>query len=220
MKINVGGRDGSVGCAQGGRHQKRPQFGVRPRRRLQVVPVAVQVGGDPVAGQIAVVDARRLGIDQGQSGAVDRQQLLDERIGQRGRAGGLAEHRGGQQVVGCRPDIELERAELAQGGARRVPDAVVGLGAQRGRRAAQPGEPLGGDGGEVANILWQCGFHRCSSQDVACHQHSLHLDGARCHGGRLCVAPMVFDRPVQRCADAPLSSAVGPSTSNSSSATC
>ena len=60
MKVNVGGRDGSIGCAQRGRHQERPQFGVRPRPRLQVVPVAVQVRGDPGAGQIAVVDARRL----------------------------------------------------------------------------------------------------------------------------------------------------------------
>ena len=76
------------------------------------------------------------------------------------RTGGLAEHCCGQQVVGSGPDIELERAEFAQRGARRVPNAVVGLGPQRGLRAAQPIEPLGGDRREVANILWQCGFHR------------------------------------------------------------
>ena len=62
--------------------------------------MAIEVRGNPLTGQIAVVDARRLGIDQSQQGAVDRQDLLDERIWQRRRAGGLAEHRGGQGVVG------------------------------------------------------------------------------------------------------------------------
>src|SRR5262249_26853492 len=92
----------------------------------------------------------------------DRQQLFNEWIGQSGRAGGLAEHRGGQQVVGRRSDVELERTEFTQGGTRRVPNSVVGLGAQRRRWPAKPDEPLGGDGGEVANVLWQIGFHRCS----------------------------------------------------------
>ena len=162
MKINVAGRDGSIGCAQSGRHQKRPELGVRSRRRLRVVPGAVEVGGDPVTGQIAVVDARRLGVYQGQSGAVDRQELFHDGIGQSVRAGGLAEHRGGQQVFGRRPDIELESTDVVQGRARRIPNGVVGLGAQRSRWPAQPGEALNGDGGKVADILWQFGFHRCS----------------------------------------------------------
>ena len=100
MKVNVGGRDGSIGCAQGRRNQKRPQFGAGPRRRLRTIPIAVEVRGDPVTGQIAVIDARGFGIDQGQSRAVDRRVRLErflradpERRAQRGRRVPTAECR-------------------------------------------------------------------------------------------------------------------------------
>ena len=106
-----------------------------------------------------MVDARRFGIHQREPRAVDGQQLLDERVGQRRRAGSLAQHRGRQQILRGGSDVEIECAEVGQGGPGVLPELVVGLGPQRGLRAAEPGEPFGGDGGELGNVFWQSGFH-------------------------------------------------------------
>ena len=147
------------GLAQRGRHQKRSELRVGARRRLHPVARAIEVGGDPVAGQVAVVDAGRFGIHQGEPGTVDRQQLLDERVGQRRRAGSLAEHRGRQQILGGGSDVEVECAEVGQCGPGVLPEPVVGLGPQRGLGSAEPDEPFGGDSGEVGDVFWQSGFH-------------------------------------------------------------
>ena len=124
-----------------------------------MVPRAVEVGGDPLAGQIAVVDARRLGIHQGEPGAVDRQQLLGERVGQGRCAGSLAEHGRCQQIVGRGSDVEVECAEVGQRGPRVVAEVFLGLGSQRRLRAAESSEPFGGDGGELGDVFWQSGIH-------------------------------------------------------------
>ena len=86
-------------------------------------------------------------------------QFLDERIGQGRCAGSLAEHGGGQQILGRGSDVEVECAEVGQRGPGVVPELVVGLGLQRGLRSAEPDEPFGGDSGELGNVFWQSGFH-------------------------------------------------------------
>ncbi len=124
-----------------------------------MVARAVEVGGDPVAGQVAVVDARRVGIHQGEPSAVDREQLLDQRVGQGRCAGRLAEHSGRQQIVVSGSDVEVECAQVGQRGPGVVAEMVLGLGAQRRLRTAEPDEPFGGDSAELGNVFWQSGFH-------------------------------------------------------------
>ena len=55
-----------------------------------------------------MVDTRRLGIHQGHPSAVDCQQFLDQRVGQRRRTGGLAQHSRRKQVIAAGPDVEVD----------------------------------------------------------------------------------------------------------------
>ena len=106
-----------------------------------------------------MVDARRFGIHQREPRAVDGQQFLDERVGQGRCPGSLTQHRARQQILRGGSDVEIECAEVGQRGPGVVPELFFGLGPQCGLRAAQPGEPFGGDGGELGNVFWQSGFH-------------------------------------------------------------
>ena len=116
--------------------------------------MSVEVRRDPVTGQIAVVDARGFRIDQGQARAINRQQLLHQ--AGRGARWRRRPDRAPPRPAGHRgrAHVEVERADIVQRGTRSIPDAIVGLGTQRGRWSAESGEPFAGDGGEVADILW------------------------------------------------------------------
>ena len=84
-----------------------------------------------------------------------------KRIGQRRCAGGLAEHRGGQQVLGKRMRTSRSNAPRSGQCGRGHPaggrSSVSAL--QRGLGSAEPGQPFGGDSGELGDIFWQSGFH-------------------------------------------------------------
>ena len=107
-----------------------------------------------------MVDPWRVRIHQSEPGTVDRKQFLDERVGQCGCAGRLAEHGRGQQILGGASDVEVECSEVGQRGPGVVAQLVLGLGSQRGLRATEPEQLLVGDCGEVGNVFWQSGFHQ------------------------------------------------------------
>ena len=107
-----------------------------------------------------MVDARRFGIHQREPSAVDRQQLLDEGVGQGRRAGGLAEHRGRQQILGGRIGRRgrMRRGRPARSG------RLAGVGSSVSARSAACGPPnrasrLVATAREVGNVFWQSGFH-------------------------------------------------------------
>ena len=106
-----------------------------------------------------MIDARRFGIHQGKPSAVDRQQLLDDRVGQSRCASRLAEDRGRQQILLSGSDREVECAEVGQRDPGLVPEVFVGLGLQRRLWAAESCEPFGGDGAELGDVFWQSGVH-------------------------------------------------------------
>jgi hypothetical protein len=107
-----------------------------------------------------VVDPWRVRIHQSEPSTVDCKQFLDERVGQCGCAGRLAEHRRGQQVLSRSSDVEVESSEVGQRGPGVVPQLVLGLGPQRGLRAAEPEQLLAGDRRKVGNVFWQSSFRQ------------------------------------------------------------
>ena len=129
---------------------------------MHSIPSAVQVGRDPTASQVTVVDPGRIGVHQRESGAVDGQQFFHQRVGKRRRAGSLAEHGGGQPVLDGASDVEVECSEVGHRSPGVVSELVLGLSPQRGLRSTEPEQTLGGDRGEVGNILGQSGFHQWS----------------------------------------------------------
>ena len=220
MQIDIGGWDRAVRSAQGGRHQKRPELRGGARRRLHVIARAVEVGGDPIAGQVAVVDPGRLWVHQRESGAVDRQQFLDERVRQCRCAGRLAEHGRGHQILGGAPDVEVECSDVGQRGPGVVPQLVLGLGPQRGLRPTEPEQPLAWRSRRsrqcllaerFSSVISQCFTRRPASAALRWFRKPRWLPGRTANDLRSHRAAV----PTCRCPTPD-----GPSTSNSNSATC
>jgi hypothetical protein len=92
---------------------------------------AVEVAPDPLAIEVTVVDAWVRKVDESQSAAIDAQQLLDDRPGQRDSAGHPTQLRCREELLDVVTNLEVERAELDERWPYRVAKRSISFRAQR-----------------------------------------------------------------------------------------
>jgi hypothetical protein len=124
------------------------------------VRVAVEIAREPVAVEIAVVDPWVARIDEREPVAVEREQLLDQRIGQHDCTGGPTQLGGRKELIRIGADIDVPRTKLGEGIAGSGTCGRIRLCAQRQPDSTERCEPVPCTVAERDNVGGQLREHQ------------------------------------------------------------